>query len=273
MREQYLLQQVHGVCEAWDIEDLVSLGKRLRSCSYFAARDLMVEAVIVFCPYNYLLDPLIRESVSLEEQLEEMMKLEEHRMWFSIPCLLQMDINLSGQILVLDEAHNIEDCARESASFTLNYDSLLSSRDELESMIRNGIRPDKHKPLRDFCYSLIKSVRWHVGISTRVMFSLNAFCWCCSWIQKSQSLLTERGYESASKVWSGRDTVDIFYNLGITNATFNIIKVQLRAINLRTPLEVRYLIVLHSMISTSTRATTTQRCRIRWCIVKSNMLW
>lgn len=72
MREQYLLQQVHGVCEAWDIEDLVSLGKRLRSCSYFAARELMADAVIVFCPYNYLLDPLIRESVSLESEEQRM---------------------------------------------------------------------------------------------------------------------------------------------------------------------------------------------------------
>lgn len=70
-----------------------------------------------------------------------------------------MDINLSGQILVLDEAHNIEDCARESASFTLNYDSLLLSRDELEGMVRNNIRAAKHEPLRNFCYSLIKSVR------------------------------------------------------------------------------------------------------------------
>lgn len=51
------------------------------------------------------------------------------------------------------------------------------------------------------------------------------FCWRCSWIQESQSLLSERGYESASKVWSGREMVDIFHNLGITNATFNILKV------------------------------------------------
>lgn len=77
MGEQYLLQQVHGVSEAWDIEDLVSLGKRLRSCSYFAARELMPEAVIVFCPYNYLLDPLIRESVSLEERLGDVATVED----------------------------------------------------------------------------------------------------------------------------------------------------------------------------------------------------
>lgn len=64
MRDQYVLQQVHGLHDAWDIEDLVALGKRLRSCSYFAARELLQDAIIIFCPYNYLLDPLIRESVS-----------------------------------------------------------------------------------------------------------------------------------------------------------------------------------------------------------------
>lgn len=69
-----------------------------------------------------------------------------------------MEINLEGQIVVLDEAHNIEDCARESASFTLEYNSLLMARDELDGMINSNIRRSKHEPLRDFCYSLIKSV-------------------------------------------------------------------------------------------------------------------
>ncbi len=64
MRDQCTLQRVHGLHEAWDIEDLVALGKRLRSCSYYAARELMQDASIIFCPYNYLLDPMIRESVS-----------------------------------------------------------------------------------------------------------------------------------------------------------------------------------------------------------------
>lgn len=64
MRDQNTLQHVHGLRAAWDIEDLVTLGKRLRSCSYFAARELMQSAWIIFCPYNYLLDPMIRESVS-----------------------------------------------------------------------------------------------------------------------------------------------------------------------------------------------------------------
>lgn len=69
-----------------------------------------------------------------------------------------MEIDLEGQIVVLDEAHNIEDCARESASFTLDYNSLLMSRDELDGMVNSNIRRSKHELLRDFCYSLIKLV-------------------------------------------------------------------------------------------------------------------
>ncbi|XP_011481284.1 Fanconi anemia group J protein isoform X1 [Oryzias latipes] len=179
MRDHHTLQRVHGLHEAWDVEDLVTVAKRLRSCSYYAARELMQGASIIFCPYNYLLDPMIRES---------------------------MEIDLAGQILVLDEAHNIEDCARESTSFTLDESSLKTCREELDSMVKNNIRRSQHEPLRDFCYALI------------------------NWIQECQVLLSERGYESASKVWSGKDILGIFYGLGITADTFRILKQNLAAV-------------------------------------------
>lgn len=50
-------------------------------CPYYAERDLMITADIVFCPYNYLLDPSVRKL---------------------------MQLNLENQIVILDEAHNVE---------------------------------------------------------------------------------------------------------------------------------------------------------------------
>ncbi|KAL2096175.1 hypothetical protein ACEWY4_008323 [Coilia grayii] len=179
MREQGTLQWVHGLHQAWDIEELVKLGTRLRSCAYYAARELMAEACIVFCPYNYLLDPLIRES---------------------------MEINLKGQIVVLDEAHNIEDCARESASYTVNQNELLGAREELEAMVKHGIRPEHHHPLLAFCCSLT------------------------NWVQESSGALQERGYESSCKVWTGREVLAIFHQMGITAATFSILQKSLAAV-------------------------------------------
>ena len=35
----------------------------LKACPYFGSRQLSEEAEIIFCPYNYLIDPIIKSSV------------------------------------------------------------------------------------------------------------------------------------------------------------------------------------------------------------------
>ena len=50
-------------------------------CPYFATRQALEDADLIFSPYNYLVDPLIREA---------------------------MKINLENSIVVFDEAHNIQ---------------------------------------------------------------------------------------------------------------------------------------------------------------------
>ncbi|XP_036612018.1 Fanconi anemia group J protein [Trichosurus vulpecula] len=171
--EQHALQLFPGMSRAWDIEDLVSLGKKLKACPYYAARELMLDADIVFCPYNYLLDSQIRES---------------------------MDINLKEQIIILDEAHNIEDCARESASYSITEIQLRFARDELDIMVSNNIRKKNHEPLRAVCYSLI------------------------NWLQENSKQLEKRHYESSCKVWSGHEMISHFHKMGITAASFPILQ-------------------------------------------------
>ncbi|XP_036393314.1 Fanconi anemia group J protein [Megalops cyprinoides] len=206
MREQSTLQRVHGLHQAWDIEDFVRLGERLRSCPYYAARELMQEASIVFCPYNYLLDPLIRES---------------------------MEINLKGQVVVLDEAHNIEDCARESASYTLEQSQLLSAREEIDGMVHHNIRRSHHEPLRAFCCSLL------------------------NWVQESCGALQEREYESSCKVWSGTEVLEVFHGLGITPSTFSVLQKHLAAV-LEKEEQVGMVNGREDMVQVPTISSTTQ---------------
>lgn len=49
----------------YDIEDMINVGSRRKFCPYFTLRNLLYASQIVFCPYNYLIDPTIRESVSI----------------------------------------------------------------------------------------------------------------------------------------------------------------------------------------------------------------
>ncbi|GAB1296612.1 Fanconi anemia group J protein homolog [Apodemus speciosus] len=176
---QQTLQYLQGMSKAWDIEELVSLGRKLKACPYYTARELIDDADIVFCPYNYLLDPQIRES---------------------------MDIKLKEQVVILDEAHNIEDCARESASYSVTEVQLRFARDELDSLINSNIRKKSHEPLRDVCYHLI------------------------NWLETNSEHLIERGYESSCKIWSGNEMLLNLHRMGITNATFPVLQRHLSAV-------------------------------------------
>ncbi|KAK2711312.1 Fanconi anemia group J protein homolog [Artemia franciscana] len=96
-----------GLDEGWDIEDLVRLGRKVKACPYFAARDYAKVANLIFCPYNYILDYRIRES---------------------------MQIQINGDIVIFDEAHNLEDACREAVSGTLLKESFEHAIKECKNL-------------------------------------------------------------------------------------------------------------------------------------------
>ncbi|KAF9138078.1 Fanconi anemia group J protein [Mortierella sp. GBA39] len=102
----------HGQNRIWDMEDLIEEGKAIKACPYFAARSLALGAELIFCPYSYLIDPQIRKA---------------------------MDIDLENSIVILDEAHNIEDAARDAGGLDVLDDDLRVAKVEFGDMIKNNI--------------------------------------------------------------------------------------------------------------------------------------
>lgn len=97
--------------EAWDIEELNQLGVKHHGCPYYASGELYKNAQIIFCPYSYLLDRTVRCS---------------------------RGINVAGDIVILDEAHNIESSARESASFSVDVADIRCTSEDIEALILAG---------------------------------------------------------------------------------------------------------------------------------------
>ncbi|KAB7494881.1 Regulator of telomere elongation helicase 1-like protein [Armadillidium nasatum] len=87
-----------------DIEDLVKLGKKRTFCPYYMAREIRQDADIIFLPYNYLLDPKSRSA---------------------------HNIDLQGNIVIFDEAHNVEKMCEESASLQLRSTDLALCIDDV----------------------------------------------------------------------------------------------------------------------------------------------
>ncbi|TNN13055.1 Fanconi anemia group J protein, partial [Schistosoma japonicum] len=149
----------------WDIEDLVHALTPLPSCPYFCSRSLARSADIIFCPYDYLLDPLNRSATSLE---------------------------VTNHVIILDEAHNIEDASREAASFTITEHQLKNARDDLEGLRIIGFEPES-------CGTLIVMID---GI-LRVM-------------QLTLSRLVRAGETTQpTQVWTGREICGLMATVGL----------------------------------------------------------
>ncbi|XP_066585710.1 regulator of telomere elongation helicase 1 homolog [Prorops nasuta] len=98
--------------EVLDIEDLVKVGQKLKCCPYFLSRELRQNADITFMPYNYLLDPKTRKS---------------------------QGIDLQSNIILLDEAHNIEKICEEAASLQISSTDVANCIDEITSVMKGMV--------------------------------------------------------------------------------------------------------------------------------------
>ncbi|XP_076952033.1 regulator of telomere elongation helicase 1 homolog [Bidens hawaiensis] len=107
--------------EPIDIEDLVNIGKNNGPCPYYMSRELHKVVDILFAPYNYLIDPGNRKSLTIE--------------W-------------SNSILIFDEAHNLESICADAASFDLPSSLLTACISEAQNCMdiavsRRDISNDK----------------------------------------------------------------------------------------------------------------------------------
>ncbi|WP_158058614.1 ATP-dependent DNA helicase [Halorussus halophilus] len=90
-------------------DDIYEYAEQQTLCGYELLKDGMEGVDLVVCNYHHLLDPMIREQFFR---------------W--------LDRDPEDVIAIFDEAHNIEDTAREHATRTLTENTLDSALDELQ---------------------------------------------------------------------------------------------------------------------------------------------
>ena len=87
-----------------DMEDFkLDAEKRHGLCPFYYAREIQASSDVLFLPYNYLLDPKARRA---------------------------LNIDLRRDVIIFDEAHNVDKVCAEAASFNLTSRrrSMLSAR-------------------------------------------------------------------------------------------------------------------------------------------------
>ncbi|CAN1127669.1 Fanconi anemia group J protein homolog [Linum perenne] len=167
----HLALQKGGFYEVHDIEDLVKIGKAVKGCPYYAARAMTEAAQLVFCPYSYVINPVIRGA---------------------------MEVNINGAIIILDEAHNIEDIAREAGSVNLEEDALLKLQTELgQNCSSDGSRDAiTYQPLYEMTQDLL------------------------SWMDRKKSTLEMRDFQQYYSCWSGDQALRELQEANISQQCF-----------------------------------------------------
>lgn len=160
-----------GLKPVWDIEDLVTIGKNTGLCPYFGARNLMDHADIIFCPYNYIIDPFISEA---------------------------LQINIKGQVIILDEAHNIEDSSRDAASVSFRDDYLTAAANECDSLM-NQIGSDRatYATMKTYLLNLVEFL-------TKTILDK----------------IDYNGVDVASSYWTGPELLELFNMNGLGESAY-----------------------------------------------------
>ncbi|XP_050420877.1 regulator of telomere elongation helicase 1 homolog isoform X2 [Adelges cooleyi] len=95
-----------GIC---DIEDLINKGKKFNCCPYYGSRELQKDVDILFTPYNYIIDPKTRKA---------------------------QDIQLSEDVIILDEGHNVEKMCEESCSVEITSTDIALCIDTVTDIMK-----------------------------------------------------------------------------------------------------------------------------------------
>ncbi|CAL5082743.1 unnamed protein product [Urochloa decumbens] len=165
--------QIGGCYEVHDIEDLVRVGRKVKGCPYFAAQHMAEAAQLVFCPYNYLLSPIVRRA---------------------------MDIDIRGSIIVLDEAHNIEDTARDAGSVDVDEESLYLLQGELQNLAADEAVAMIYQPLHDVIQGLM------------------------GWISEREDNLQNHEFGHPASYWTGEKAMRELQLAGITPVNFPVLQ-------------------------------------------------
>lgn len=125
------------------MEDLTCALRAPQVCPYYTSTMILSGAAdIIFTPFNYLLDPIIRDSTP--------------------------GVKIENSIVILDEAHNLEDTCRDAASFQFReteFYSALSSFKEKLNYVREVMSSNQVETVVDMIDSIESVIKeWYEAL-------------------------------------------------------------------------------------------------------------
>jgi len=168
-----------------DIEDLCKVGERHKGCPYYLSRKIAQDAELIFGPYNYLVDPVVCRSMGIE---------------------------LEDTIIIFDEAHNIEDVAREAASLDLERFSVMETLGALKRALQYNQKPHLYQPL---CVMMDTMLKWMDSKEQEAVASGNNTNYQGGGYNRGRNNSNSRYPQPYEKLWQAASMMAELNNLGL----------------------------------------------------------
>ena len=146
-----------------DIEEILSKGRQFLACPYYSSRSAVSSSQLVTLPYNLLLHKEMRESLG---------------------------ISLQGNIVIIDEAHNLIESINSMYSVILPSSQIIESKKQLDQYYEKYNLKLKQENLN------------HIEDLLRILTQFNEFL-----SKKSSELLKIKSSDHQKKIYSINDFV------------------------------------------------------------------
>uniref|UniRef100_A0A0N5B8B5 Helicase ATP-binding domain-containing protein n=1 Tax=Strongyloides papillosus TaxID=174720 RepID=A0A0N5B8B5_STREA len=172
----------------WDLEEIVEYGEARGLCPYYVTSTILrSDADLVFCPFNYLIDPVIRRNTKT---------------------------TLKNDIVILDEAHNVEDVCRSSSSFEFSEKEVIHSLNDIYNKHQKILAPDMHfGKIDDIPDASFRFKEYETKLNTMLGFFKNFLKWFRSFADEVLKISNNSSYSTTNgKVYT---TQFIYQSLGL----------------------------------------------------------
>ena len=142
------------------VEELKDIAKKRKFCPFFFEREKSIHSDLIFLPYNYIFDPSIKK---------------------------RMKIQMNNSILIIDEAHNIQEVCNDAVSKDFNssmIDEVINDLKSLKSFLEenqltgtylDGIRNEKSQNNPNLEPISVEQLKNEINILTNIKNKLMEF--------------------------------------------------------------------------------------------------
>ncbi|VBB33983.1 unnamed protein product [Acanthocheilonema viteae] len=188
-----LLYNEHGLIP--DIEEVVSISQKHKYCPYFWNRTMYENADLILLPYNYVVDPSLRHK---------------------------HNIQLKGNIVIFDEAHNLESICEESTSVSFSTTQISACIREAKKVLEMIINDEEEIRTKMACDNIIASFDTEIQETHEVKIEKNNIAYLLASLHQFEDAVDvcmkdkgEKVIGIDGKVYPGEKMIELLSKAGI----------------------------------------------------------